>query len=385
MYVAFYSPDRRRRGLAMSLSTLRKSYLERDEDTWSAAAKLILYSTPRESTDPRDQVYGLMSLLRPLGLDVTADYNKPTREVYEDMVVAWISHYKTLDDGLWGCYLNRENKHSLPSWVYDFEQKSWDLHNLERGFIRYYCEATQSSEYHLSSFRKKGQLPLCGRTLGVIKQTGVTMPEEEPSARTLLEAADSWTSFFLREGRAISNRTRGIKTPLHFYNDILFRGKYYGSEDEKDHDGLKTAWRDWTVLSIREADFRAILVEKIQNGYFPTFKALRGTIPISLDTGYIGIGTAVEPRDIVVLAEGASLPLVIRPEGEFYKLVCVCYIPGIENGEAWHDASVPDAEWFGMTDEDCMELIKNDRDPQPSEPPSSLPPSPKHMQKYILI
>jgi hypothetical protein len=42
------------------------------------------------SSEPRDQVYGFLAMLRPFGLNINADYTKTVAQVYADMTFAFI-------------------------------------------------------------------------------------------------------------------------------------------------------------------------------------------------------------------------------------------------------------------------------------------------------
>ena len=47
----------------------------------------------------------------------------------------------------------------------------------------------------------------------------------------------------------------------------------------------------------------------------------------------------VQERDLVVLAEGQSFPVVLRSRGEHFEFVSLCSIYGIMKGEAWTESA----------------------------------------------
>jgi hypothetical protein len=56
----------------------------------------------------------------------------------------------------------------------------------------------------------------------------------------------------------------------------------------------------------------------------------------AVDTkGANGLGpTYMRSNDVVAILYGCSWPVVLRPRGEFYQFIEVCYFPGIMDGEA---------------------------------------------------
>jgi hypothetical protein len=58
--------------------------------------------------------------------------------------------------------------------------------------------------------------------------------------------------------------------------------------------------------------------------------------------GYIGlVPKDAQPGDCIVLLMGVSVPVVLRPSGQRWKLMGESYVEGIMNGELWkkEDAS----------------------------------------------
>jgi hypothetical protein len=41
--------------------------------------------------------------------------------------------------------------------------------------------------------------------------------------------------------------------------------------------------------------------------------------------------------DVVILAAGSDVPLIVRPCGEYYTYVCAAHFPGAMYGEMWPD------------------------------------------------
>jgi hypothetical protein len=83
----------------------------------------------------------------------------------------------------------------------------------------------------------------------------------------------------------------------------------------------------------------------LRRGLVPDLSAVNPVRLFSLNTGYVGLESSfIYPGDKAILAAGSSYSLAIRAKGDFYELVCPCYIAGIENGEAWLANDKTDSE-----------------------------------------
>ena len=62
--------------------------------------------------------------------------------------------------------------------------------------------------------------------------------------------------------------------------------------------------------------------------------------------GYIGlVPFGTQPDDKIGLFKGGKMPLIIRREGESWRLIGDCYIHGIMKGEAWEEVKC-ETMWF---------------------------------------
>jgi hypothetical protein len=56
--------------------------------------------------------------------------------------------------------------------------------------------------------------------------------------------------------------------------------------------------------------------------------------------GYMGTSLeAIQVGDTIVVFAGMNLPVVVRKEGDFYRLIGPTYAHGIMDGEAWEERS----------------------------------------------
>jgi hypothetical protein len=61
---------------------------------------------------------------------------------------------------------------------------------------------------------------------------------------------------------------------------------------------------------------------------------MRGRHPFLSKYGYVGIGSSfVQTGDLIVVLTGATLPFIVRPEGDKFAFLGECYCDGIMDGE----------------------------------------------------
>ena len=67
---------------------------------------------------------------------------------------------------------------------------------------------------------------------------------------------------------------------------------------------------------------------------------------IRMKQGYIGLGyDAVRVGDSIAVCQGGRLPLVVRREGERWRLIGDCYVHGIMRGEVFAEKKC-ETMWF---------------------------------------
>ncbi|MCJ1239744.1 hypothetical protein MMC14_007742 [Varicellaria rhodocarpa] len=95
---------------------------KRGEGSLSDVLSIVARSRVRETTDPRDKIYGLLGLLKPeVLLDAggfAVDYNKSVELVYEEFAVWFMDSTKSLD--VLNYSYNAASTLSLSSWVPDW-------------------------------------------------------------------------------------------------------------------------------------------------------------------------------------------------------------------------------------------------------------------------
>jgi hypothetical protein len=118
-------------------------------------------------------------------------------------------------------------------------------------------------------------------------------------------------------------------------------------------------WSDWVNSTFTSKQIRRKFREPwyfpdladsvygyIKSGGFPDLSAISRAQPFRTNSGYIGIASAgIEHGDLVIIAAGSSVPLVLRQQGGVYRLISASYVPGVMYGEAWHHHDQPDFDY----------------------------------------
>lgn len=70
---------------------------------------------------------------------------------------------------------------------------------------------------------------------------------------------------------------------------------------------------------------------------------------LSTDRGYLGrTHPQTQKGDEIVIVQGCSVPMVLRPCGEHYNVVCAAYVQGIMNGEALQGVTDDQMRYFDL-------------------------------------
>lgn len=79
------------------------------------------------------------------------------------------------------------------------------------------------------------------------------------------------------------------------------------------------------------------------------FVRLDGWRWLSTDRGYLGrTHPQTQKGDEIVIVQGCTVPMVLRPCGEHYNVVCAAYVQGIMNGEALQGVADDQMQYFDL-------------------------------------
>ncbi|RSL61644.1 hypothetical protein CEP53_005041 [Fusarium sp. AF-6] len=149
-----------------------------DPKPWSIADIFRKYRT-RQTTDPRDKVYGLLGLLPPeFRRKITPEYDAPVAKVYTDTALVLIEHTKRLDLlGVWNP--EKSPNTDCPSWVLDFREPE----PVRKPLSHQYC--TLNSACHVR-FQSPDELRVIGIKIAELED-GFRMP---PADKDVWDGSD---------------------------------------------------------------------------------------------------------------------------------------------------------------------------------------------------
>jgi len=100
-------------------------YQMSDDASPMPLGRLLRQTKHCKCSDPRDRVYAMLSLLKKSerDMDIKVDYSLTTSQVYENLAIRFIDHFKSLKI-LASCEMQTQPR-SMPTWVPD-----WSLGNL---------------------------------------------------------------------------------------------------------------------------------------------------------------------------------------------------------------------------------------------------------------
>ncbi|KAK3986028.1 heterokaryon incompatibility protein-domain-containing protein, partial [Cladorrhinum sp. PSN332] len=270
-------------------------------------SNLLLLTTGRQCSNPRDKIYGILSLATPdTAAAVEPDYTLSIKEAYKAVVLSDAGHRQRLDL-LDHCDNGSTTQLGWPSWV-----PNWaiDRGNLTLASLSQHVSASGASA---SDFTNDGD---------VLEVTGV-----QHSRVTRFSSKDMNPQ---AEGPPLPDDlyVPQPRLPLiNVYIDLLHLGM------------LKDGW-EHAPNHPTAADVRHTLLE-VMNGknqeYLPSRSAyLKGYKIIHTEGGYLGLAPEATSRgDLVCVFLGSALPKVLRQvEPSGYKILGQCYVYGIMNGEA---------------------------------------------------
>ncbi|KAI1288295.1 hypothetical protein F5Y03DRAFT_401787 [Xylaria venustula] len=297
--------------------------------------------------DPRDRIYGIMSLLHhdARALNIQPNYLKLSVEVYRGVLLEWIARHRTLEF-LTACELAGpepviiEGKR-LPSWVPNWSILSSTSHRPP--YLTHGTLVFQSDAYALG---------LPGQdSRDTLKVTGVQCA----TVSHVFEVEHQLRRDFLSNVRHVWYEIREILSGESLYPseeslfDAFCRSLMYGRFAESCTNSSVFSEVSWPPIhkpSLKFTVFRNLISSVVANTANSALDTSlledmhiehRGRTPLVLSNGAIGSGLrSAQQGDIVCWLLGSQLPTVLRPvntrPGKHY-VVGPCYVDGIMAGE----------------------------------------------------
>jgi hypothetical protein len=342
----------------------------------------------RNSSDPRDKVYSLLSLVKSWGsrLPIRPDYSLTAEQLYVIVVQELIKVTGNLS-ALMGTLTKSRELASLPSWVPDwtYEPPSFELDRLERGAL-YKASENRSPVIRYPS---DGFLECRGLITATIDTVGDEMPSNlgDPALKIFqrweelagLHNDSDWTYvaggtagqaywrtlcldslYMLEAGPSGFCKRRFVRAPRKYGSSMKFwrseaRSWNLGQECNRSDDcnpltvaagnrmppELQPYWIDMQNGPISrpptlvEAINYAVLSATAHRRFFMTEQR-----------GYMGLGpSTLKKGDKICVLLGGCTPFIIRPIGNrevgssvpkpCYELIGDCYVDGLMDGQVF--------------------------------------------------
>ena len=286
-------------------------------------------------SDPRDRVFALLSMYEranPLfgdRLDIHPDYDAPVSQLYQEVTRQDIHTCRRLD-ALRACELRQDNPHSLPTWVPDLSRprlaRTTSTGNAA-GFT------TPDFEFCASNVLRVRGIPMCSLKTAQSFQFG---ERTQDSIIRLLRQ--------MRPSLSLTNTYVTGCTYLDAYCDAFSCGEFvdrhmpplpHQQHREASTHMLKMIW----AAGATERDFANIsntMTKAQRTDFFTdilTFCDHRTLC--TTDRGYIALAPPyARPGDRISVLLGCPCPMLLRPDGDRWRVVGQCYVPGLQAGEA---------------------------------------------------
>jgi hypothetical protein len=259
---------------------------------------LFLNANHASCGDPRDKIYSLLGLLpRTLSRHIQPRYDRPVMEVYREAFQAYISCADKLD------LLNLAG----PSWIPD-----WTVRRQCLGKKGYYSTANSAAAV---SYHGVTAMMAIGMTHDLVERVGGPLPDDNLEALRL--AREIWLIDATPGGTYPTGITMAEACAWTFES-----GRLQNREPSVSR-----------LLTVAEAT-RAFIEDAPRSSSRSVFA--RGSFIFKTKKGYYGLSPRhLEPKDVICLLLGHSLPAVLRPQPDGrYLFVGSVYIHGLMDGEA---------------------------------------------------
>ena len=325
----------------MNPSKLRSLQVMKEEGKRAPLHLLILATRSHHCSDPRDKVYGMVGIARECQEhSFPIDYSLSVGEVYLRATRWMIEHSKKLD--VITATYPQKPEHNLPSWAPD-----WTVSRLQNHLNEGYGAA--GSSLSDAEFSEDGRvLTTTGCFLGNVDALGTPFFELYPEARfsaQMKEVINGWLQVAQLGSSPVPYgkfSTTWEEERIEAFWRTLILNKVQGPDKleperpRKIFDVARGAaqipddYRAPGLNKDRFQDYVAPLATNLTNSIFNRRFFTSGHV-------IMGLGpAAVEKGDEAWILQGCDRPVILRREGERFKLVGEAYVHRFMNGEAFN-------------------------------------------------
>jgi hypothetical protein len=300
--------------------------------------RTLLFHRLKQSTHPRDKIYGLLGLSNASG-EIEVDYRQDVRQVYIDTVSYVIRSTGTLDV-LWAVPPNRDG-FNLPSWVPDWSvdekmqaELAWGLQESKLEYI-YHASGKTRAEATVDS--GKGTLVARGIVVTSVKyRGGVAHMTHSRDIRQAVVAVHEWRRLVNDRVGDDADLTETFMTTLRCGRVKLDEGDPYESLRRKTLAILQTIEELKTEAQIKALNHSMDNYKIRVNAEIEDLAQLIFKRRFILSPGGI-MGLAPEEAqvgDLVCVLLGCSIPVVLRAIGKRFRYIGDVHLHGYMSGRA---------------------------------------------------
>jgi hypothetical protein len=299
------------------------------------------------ATNPRDKVYGLLSLARSLDADaLELDYDKSVGEVYADTVLSQIRLHSQLTAFAYVAHpeeyhVNNEFTSWTPRWDRSDSPSSIGDYGLSCPWSvcgGYYVKMVDVHHVGPEQLRLFGILYDIVTSVQVVMNTGNLYNLDEPSERHPLLCAydDIIASSSLIPYDGSEERWNTLARTLTA--GLAYDAKYFQNLDEAAqkvrYKACARVFERLYMLDAPGADDVASDDSSTLEYQTQVYQICNERRIFRTKNGSCGLGPqCMRTGDIVVVLYGGETPYVLRPHGDKYLLMGETYIDGIMNGQ----------------------------------------------------
>ncbi|PMD41765.1 hypothetical protein L207DRAFT_458328 [Hyaloscypha variabilis F] len=299
--------------------------------------QVVFLARSKQCIDPRDKIYAILSLLSSsFSTRVIPDYLRPPEEIFKEIVlhhIGWIEQLGLLSL----CRFSDPTSNLvLPSWVLDFSASS----NL---LCWPYCAASGKSKQESIYNPSFDSLQIYGQQICTIDKIFEAVPFDSKLPETLAICQSwekAWKSATPQDGVVFDENLflavifSGPLSQSSVHNvdmDVRQIGVFYRTSCEQD------SFQPYSIKNGSKATQYGRTMSLYLQGcrFFVSSSGLVGLCPSWAAEG-----------DIIIVALGCDMPLVLRPAGSNrYNLGGGCFVHGMMYGEALLGPLIPGSRY----------------------------------------